>query len=160
MEISMPKQGIELGTFCSRERCLNRSATAPLILVIIIFIDFAYFFLVLENESNECGHTKGAVAFNEDSGFWLITSVPKYPPRASTGYTYPHTGCMYGQMFMCVTFNSSAMDNISLQLRYNDPNVYDSNLPEAWQEIYPNVYKLLNGEILIKSNIFLIGFLL
>ena len=23
----MPKQGIELGTFCSRERCLNHSAT-------------------------------------------------------------------------------------------------------------------------------------
>ena len=26
----MPKRGIELGTFCSRERCLNRSATAPI----------------------------------------------------------------------------------------------------------------------------------
>ena len=25
----MPKQGIELGTFCSRERRLNHSATAP-----------------------------------------------------------------------------------------------------------------------------------
>ena len=25
----MPNRGIELGTFCSRERCINRSATAP-----------------------------------------------------------------------------------------------------------------------------------
>ena len=25
----MTKRGIELGTFCSRERCLNHSATAP-----------------------------------------------------------------------------------------------------------------------------------
>ena len=27
----MPKRGLELGTLCSRERCLNRSATAPYI---------------------------------------------------------------------------------------------------------------------------------
>ena len=25
----MSERGLELGTFCSRERCLNRSATAP-----------------------------------------------------------------------------------------------------------------------------------
>ena len=33
----MPKRGIELGTFCSRERCLNHSATGREIPVTYIF---------------------------------------------------------------------------------------------------------------------------
>ncbi|XP_057289927.1 plancitoxin-1-like [Hydractinia symbiolongicarpus] len=93
-------------------------------------------------------HSKGALAFNEESGFWLINSVPKYPPAASEGYDYPHSGCMYGQMFMCVTFNSSAFNDIGLQLRYNHPHVHDANLPKGWIDQFPNMDKLLQGDVI------------
>ncbi|XP_057290535.1 plancitoxin-1-like [Hydractinia symbiolongicarpus] len=116
--------------------------------------DQAHLFYNDENPNGEkyfkCGHTKGALAFNEESGFWLINSVPKYPPAASEGYDYPHSGCMYGQMFMCVTFNSSAFNDIGLQLRFNDPHVHDANLPMDWEVNYPNIKLLLNGDIVNK----------
>ena len=37
---------------------------------------------------------KGVIVFNTRSGFWLVHSVPKYPPALedSDSYDYPHTG--------------------------------------------------------------------
>ena len=91
------------------------------------------------------GHTKGALAFDEESGFWLISSVPKYPNGAGVGYEYPQTGYIYGQLMICITFKSTSFNDIGLQLLYNNPHVYDSNLPEAWGKDYPNLKDLLKG---------------
>ncbi|XP_047134045.1 plancitoxin-1 isoform X1 [Hydra vulgaris] len=118
--------------------------------------DIAHIFYNDENPNGEpfykdCGHTKGAVAFDQETGFWMITSVPKYPYAAAEGYSYPSTGCMYGQMFLCVTFNTSMFDTIGLQLRFNDPHIHDSNFPSSWESLFPNVNKALKGDMIKES---------
>lgn len=87
------------------------------------------------------GHTKGVIGTDGESGFWLIHSVPKYPEKLSLAYTYPKTGTIYGQSFLCVTFNASEMDTIGLQLQMNEPHFYEINLPESLKDKFPNLVR-------------------
>ena len=76
----------------------------------------------------------------------MVHSVPHYPPSASDGYGYPDTGHKYGQMYLCITLNSTAvMNGIGLQLRYNNPHIHDQHLPESMEEDFPNIYQLVQG---------------
>ncbi len=78
------------------------------------------------------GHTKGVVVFGEKQGFWLVHSVPKYPPAPdgdSKGYSYPPTGQKNGQSFLCVSLETaSAADHVGGQLAFNDPYWYEPAL--------------------------------
>eukprot|EP00794_Sanderia_malayensis_P011019 gene11019-12183_t len=110
---------------------------------------------VFYNDANPDGkefftyaHSKGDIAFDNDSGFWLVHSVPKYPGYVAEGYEYPHSGTYYGQMFFCVTFNASQFDAIGLQMRYNGPHIHDSNFPASMTEKFPNVYALLQEDFI------------
>lgn len=52
------------------------------------------------------------VAFNTTTGFWLIHSVPIYPPAKQSGYSWPSNAYDYGQTFLCVTYNIDMLDVI------------------------------------------------
>jgi deoxyribonuclease-2 len=90
------------------------------------------------------GHTKGAVAFDQTSGFWLIHSAPKFPPAES--YAYPKTASTYGQSFLCMTFNYQTLGDVGTQLFMNEPYIYDSSLPDAFAQDYPILTELVNGK--------------
>lgn len=62
-------------------------------------------------------HAKGVVSFvggGAQAGFWLIHSVPKFPPSPAdpAGYSFPNTGTVYGQTFICVTLPLAQADLI------------------------------------------------
>jgi len=98
------------------------------------------------------GHSKGAFAFDEDSGFWLIHSVPKFPNRVKEGYRYPSSGLSFGQMMICVTFNSNQFENIAQQLIYNHPHIHDKFLPGgAIQKTHPNVKRLMKNKLIRRA---------
>lgn len=76
------------------------------------------------------GHTKGVVVANDISGFWLIHSVPKFPPPAEQGaYSYPKTGTVYGQSFLCLSMTGDQLAKVGKQLSFNEPHFYSSNIP-------------------------------
>jgi len=84
-----------------------------------------------DNQTTETmGHTKGVVVSGPKTGFWLIHSVPKFPPGATEGYSYPSTGTVYGQSILCISFNISDADNIAQLLQYNQPYIYEFALGE------------------------------
>ena len=76
----------------------------------------------------------------------MINSVPKYPPPANESYHYPHSGSLYGQMFICVTFNSTSFHDIGRQLRYDDPHIHDANLPDDMAVQFQDMQLLLRGK--------------
>lgn len=75
------------------------------------------------------GHTKGVVVANDISGFWLIHSVPKYPPSIEESYDYPKSGSIYGQSFLCISFTGDEMAKVGIQLKFNEPQFYSSHVP-------------------------------
>ncbi|TRY68785.1 hypothetical protein TCAL_03062 [Tigriopus californicus] len=93
------------------------------------------------------GHTKGVLSLDRTSGFWLIHSVPKYPPPlTNTSYGYPHTGRMYGQSFLCISVGTNVTaDLIGRQLQYHDPFIYDVFLPDWMNAVYPDLATLAHG---------------
>jgi deoxyribonuclease-2 len=71
--------------------------------------------------SCDMGHTKGVVMSDADGGFWLVHSVPSYPPPPGNmttpdteGYSYPSTGLTYGQSFLCISMSASQLDLVGL----------------------------------------------
>ena len=61
----------------------------------------------------------GDVCFDKSSGFWLVHSVPHLPPWANESYAYPHTGRMYGQTFLCVTYNYDQLNLIGTSRQFS-----------------------------------------
>lgn len=95
---------------------------------------------------NEHGHTKGDLCFNKYSGFWLVHSVPKFPPPASSHYSYPKSGSIFGQMLLCVTYKYNTLNEIGKQLMYNYPGIYDHNLPDSIRAENPNIAAVVEGK--------------
>lgn len=63
------------------------------------------------NVSFTGGHTKGVVYAGETGGFWLIHSVPHYPPLPKLSeYSYPKTGLKNGQSYLCVSLHPDQLD--------------------------------------------------
>ena len=93
------------------------------------------------------GHTKGVIVLNEKYGFWLIHSVPKYPPNLeSKGYDYPHTGQMYGQSFLCISLlTPTTAEQIGQQMIFNSPYVYSVNVPKWASTKYPTLASAASG---------------
>ncbi|XP_018300752.1 plancitoxin-1 [Mycetomoellerius zeteki] len=100
------------------------------------------------------GHTKGAVMTNKQEGFWLIHSVPNYPPIPNSGndtrqgqvnstlgnrseYDYPTSGMNYGQSFLCISVDDDQFDLIGRQLMYNQIIAYRRNIPAAFAATFP-----------------------
>lgn len=73
---------------------------------------------------------------NKNEGFWLVHSVPKFPPsfEDSGEYDYPSSGTVFGQSFLCMSFKKDQMNKVGTQLRFNEPGVYASNIPEKLEK--------------------------
>ena len=56
----------------------------------------------------------GDVVYDDQSGFWLVHSLPHFPPQVNTSYGYPHSGLVYGQTFICVTYPAKYFDLIGV----------------------------------------------
>ncbi|XP_028851500.1 deoxyribonuclease-2-alpha-like [Denticeps clupeoides] len=93
--------------------------------------------------SSSGGHTKGVVLFDKSQGFWLVHSTPHFPPPKSEGqFSYPSSGVVNGQNFICVTYALDKFQTIGEQLKINQPHVYDCHVPESLSSYVPSLVHL------------------
>nr|XP_020650700.1 deoxyribonuclease-2-beta [Pogona vitticeps] len=79
------------------------------------------------------GHSKGFLFLDQYQGFWVIHSIPEFPPFPEDGYSYPHTGKYNGQTVICLTFRYDQFAEIDKQLLCYNPNIYNCSIPKAFQ---------------------------
>jgi deoxyribonuclease-2 len=89
-------------------------------------------------------HSKGVLGFNENAGFYLRHSVPRYPNYVRNGYQYPPDEREYGQSFLCVSYGTGDLNTLAKQFLINDPQVYDSYVPSAIGNRFPSLRALAN----------------
>ncbi|XP_025835051.1 plancitoxin-1-like [Agrilus planipennis] len=100
------------------------------------------------------GHTKGTILANEKGGLWLLHSVPKFPSTNAGSYFYPHNGYQYGQSFLCISFDLINLNLIGKQLQYNEPFIYEHNIPDSLMSTLPNIVDVINGRTMNGSRPF------
>ncbi|XP_068098559.1 deoxyribonuclease-2-beta isoform X4 [Hyperolius riggenbachi] len=79
------------------------------------------------------GHTKGILLFDQKQGFWLIHSVPHFPPFPEDGFGYPDTGRFYGQTAICVTYRYHQFKQIDIITAWMAQLLKVDLLSETWQ---------------------------
>ncbi|XP_071491439.1 plancitoxin-1-like [Diadema antillarum] len=91
------------------------------------------------------GQTKGDLAFDQKSGFWLIHSVPKFPDNSDQSYVWPSNAETYGQSMLCISMKTSEFVKVAHQLLYNNPLVYDANIPQAFRLKFHDLLSVTEG---------------
>lgn len=54
----------------------------------------------------------GALAFGKNTGFWMISSIPRFPANTSNGYIFQNAQKKNGQIVLCVTVDKEDQDEI------------------------------------------------
>ncbi|KAI6657001.1 hypothetical protein LOD99_16302 [Oopsacas minuta] len=86
-------------------------------------------------------HSKGVVAYDSNSGFWLVHSVPSFPPYAGKSYSYPESGEIYGQSMLCMSLSLSNINTVGRQFQTNGPNFYNFSMPSSLISSLPDLYQ-------------------
>lgn len=97
------------------------------------------------NYSTKPGHTKGCLLFDKSQGFWLIHSIPGFPPFPENGYSYPSSGKKNGQTVICVTYKYEQYSVIARQLLLYNPKVYNCSIPQIFQQELIHLQKICLG---------------
>ncbi len=103
---------------------------------------------------NKFGATKGVVSFDANGGYWLIHSVPEFPPKQGEGYSYPEVAITHAHMHLCISMKKSSMDHIWNQLLHTLPYIYDQNVPETFrkEDVVEIVLKNYNMNFRVKKS--------
>lgn len=96
--------------------------------------------------SSTYGHTKGAMGFDSNSGFWLIHSVPRFPDNTASSYPgLPANEVKYGQSFLCVSYDVDTFNDIGSLLQENRPKFYATELASSASSSLPNLAAAFSG---------------
>jgi len=96
-------------------------------------------------------HAKGLMNFNDKQGFWLIHSAPRFNDPTSGTYSYPGTAMKFGQSFLCGTYLSDQLLEISRQVFVSHFGVYQKNLPASMATKYPRLDDILNKDASVEG---------
>ncbi|KHJ86510.1 deoxyribonuclease II [Oesophagostomum dentatum] len=94
-------------------------------------------------------HSKGVAIFDRKVGFWMVHSVPNFPPTGN--YSYPPSGSVYGQSFLCLSLSVNALEDVGEYMRYAHVAPYLTNLPEFHKLAAPSLVDVINKKSLRSS---------
>jgi len=93
--------------------------------------------------TEEYGHTKGYLAWDDSSAFWVQHSVPKFPNFIAGGYLYGEGQEWYGQHGFCMSMSKKNVDEVAAVMKYSNPLIYEKKSDGS----LPNVEELLGGKM-------------
>jgi len=95
------------------------------------------------DDANSYAHAKGVMAFENSGGFWLVHSVPNFPALGTSRFSMPDNSYVYGQSFMCVSLETSAINDVAGGLLIDKPFVYSHYVPSSLAHTSDNFAKVL-----------------
>ncbi|KHJ92182.1 deoxyribonuclease II [Oesophagostomum dentatum] len=105
------------------------------------------------------GHSKGVALFDEKNGFWLLHSVPNYPPinrplevSVTEKYDYPESGAKYAQSFLCLSLDADVLPEIGQYMRFAQVTPFIANLPDYFKKLAPVLQDVVGKKSLGRSD--------
>ena len=89
-------------------------------------------------------HAKGILATDVNGGFFLVHSMPKWPPAMKSG-PGPFPDHDYGQSLMCISISAATADKIAADLIKAKVYIYSKNITPNLSQQIPNFNNWLNG---------------
>ncbi|XP_073994917.1 deoxyribonuclease II isoform X1 [Rhodnius prolixus] len=105
---------------------------------------------ILDGSFGSFGHAKGVVAANKDGGFWLVHSVPHFPP-VENEYSYPKTGLRNGQSMLCISILKDQLDILGQILTYYKPLIKGKRISADLRSVYPQLVAAAEGAVIKKA---------
>jgi deoxyribonuclease II len=68
-----------------------------------------------------------------------------------SSYDYPTTGMKYGQSFLCVSVQTSTLNQIATQLKYNEPLIVYHHIPQEFESELPNLVDVVHNKTIDAS---------
>ncbi|RCN23944.1 deoxyribonuclease II [Ancylostoma caninum] len=96
------------------------------------------------------GHSKGVALFDEKMGFWMLHSVPNFPPIDK--YDYPESGSKYAQSFLCLSLDANFLPDIGEYMRFAQVTPFITNLPKYHEALAPVLMSVVNRKSLTRSD--------
>lgn len=94
----------------------------------------------------------GFLLLDKSEGFWVIHSVPLFPPVPEDGYGYPSTGESFGQTAICITFKYDQFIEIGMKsFSLRKPLSHHTSLI-AFLEVSPQEFLVLDFYCHIKKS--------
>ncbi|KAJ1347910.1 Deoxyribonuclease II [Parelaphostrongylus tenuis] len=100
--------------------------------------------------NNGRGHSKGVAVANREGGFWLIHSVPNFPPIKK--YEYPESGTKFAQSLLCISFGVDALPAVSQYMRFAQVTPYVTALPPSIKFLAPYFEDVIHKKSLSRSD--------
>ena len=101
------------------------------------------------NKTAALAHSKGVLGYDSSGGFWLIHSVPRYPPPYGESYSYPKSGTVFGQSMLCISLSLTGINTAGRQFMTNGPSFYNYSMPSSLISSLPNLYNATYQNITI-----------
>lgn len=70
-------------------------------------------------------HSKGVLAFDKNTGFWIVSSVPKFPSPVAEGFRFLNSQTKFGQTILCVTVANTVENSLKSVFETTNPYIYD-----------------------------------
>jgi len=93
--------------------------------------------------SETYGHVKGDLLFDDEYGFWLVHSFPKFP--LTDHYEYAQNARYYGQNALCMSYSYASLRTIGQQLLFMNPYIYGVQLPSSMATQNPELADAIAG---------------
>jgi len=97
-------------------------------------------------------HMKGALAFDDFTGFWMSYSVPNFVDLSKRKYSFPDTGTKYGQTFMCLTLSVTQLKEIGDYLYFSQPSIVRTKVPTSFKKLFKNLDNALSEKRFTTKN--------
>ena len=97
-----------------------------------------------DGTDKDLAHSKGVLGYDSSGGFWLIHSVPRYPPPYGESYSYPDSGKRFGQSMLCISLSLSEINTVGRQIQTNGPSFYDYHMPH---DLTPSLTDLYDATV-------------
>ncbi|KAK6741657.1 hypothetical protein RB195_009496 [Necator americanus] len=95
------------------------------------------------------GHSKGLAVFDYEVGFWLVHSVPRFPPINK--YSFPRSGEKFAQSFLCLTLGVDMLEDVGQYMRFAQVTPYFFSLPKLHKIAAPSLLDVVNKKSLPRS---------